>query len=228
MHVAEIFRSRQGEGLLTGTESAFVRVGGCNLRCWYCDTPYASWRPSGRPRSVAEIVDEVRRLDVRHAVLTGGEPMLYAEMPALTAALRRLGMHVTIETAGTRWMDVACDLMSISPKLSNATPPEDAPGGWRARHEKARRTPEIVRRLVAAYPYQLKFVVGTLEDCQEVENYLEAFPEVDRTRTLLMPLGTRREALKEIGRWLAPYCAVHRFGFCPRRQIEWYGANPAT
>ena len=47
MRIAEIFRSIQGEGRLTGMESVFVRVSGCNLRCRYCDTPYASWTPEG-------------------------------------------------------------------------------------------------------------------------------------------------------------------------------------
>ena len=47
MKIAEIYRSIQGEGILTGTESVFIRTSGCNLRCWFCDTPYASWQPEG-------------------------------------------------------------------------------------------------------------------------------------------------------------------------------------
>ena len=62
MRIAEIFRSIQGEGRLTGTESLFVRTSGCNLRCRYCDTPYASWTPEGEDLSVAEILDRVDRL----------------------------------------------------------------------------------------------------------------------------------------------------------------------
>src|SRR3954471_24033812 len=60
--IAEIFSSLQGEGLLTGTPSVFVRASGCNLRCWFCDTPYASWQPEGEDWSVEEIVEEVDRL----------------------------------------------------------------------------------------------------------------------------------------------------------------------
>ena len=78
MKIAEIYRSVQGEGLLTGVPSVFVRTSGCNLRCWFCDTPYTSWRPEGRDMSIDEIVAQVEEWDTRHVVVTGGEPMLFA------------------------------------------------------------------------------------------------------------------------------------------------------
>ena len=59
MRMAEIYSSMQGEGLLTGTRSVFVRASGCNLRCQFCDTRYASWQPEGEDLSVDEILDEV-------------------------------------------------------------------------------------------------------------------------------------------------------------------------
>ena len=69
--------------------SVFVRTTGCNLRCWFCDTPFASWTPEGEDMSVDEILANVAQLDCRHVVVTGGEPMLFAELIPLTAALRR-------------------------------------------------------------------------------------------------------------------------------------------
>ena len=77
MKIAEIYKSVQGEGLLTGTPSVFVRVSGCNLRCWFCDTPFASWAPEGSDIAIDEIVAQVEEWDCRHVVLTGGEPMLF-------------------------------------------------------------------------------------------------------------------------------------------------------
>ena len=212
---------------MTGTPSVFVRTSGCNLRCGFCDTPYASWRPEGDDLPVDEIVRRVEGLEERHVVLTGGEPMLVAELVPLSEELRRLGRHVTIETAGTRYLPVACDLMSVSPKLSNSTPGTGEPG-WIAEHERRRHAPEVVRRLVAEYDYQLKFVVASIESCAEVERSLAEFPEIDRGRVMLMPEGTDADTLADRARWLQPYCAEHGLRYCPRRQIEWFGLKRGT
>src|SRR3954465_6699569 len=85
--IAEIFYSVQGEGSLLGVPSVFVRTSGCNLRCSWCDTPYTSWHPEGDMLSAAEILATVRTHRCRHVVVTGGEPMIAPEMPALTEAL---------------------------------------------------------------------------------------------------------------------------------------------
>ena len=228
MQIAEIFRSVQGEGFLTGMESVFVRVSGCNLRCGFCDTSYASWQPEGEDLSVEDVLAQVGRLDRQHVVLTGGEPMLFAELIPLAAALGRQGRHVTIETAGTLYLPVECDLMSISPKLSNSAPPPEADPRWIRRHERSRHAPEVVRRLVAEYDYQFKFVVDGVDDCGEVEAYLAGFPEIDRARVMLMPQGTEAESLAEKAEWLKPYCAEHGLGYCARRQIEWFGLRRGT
>src|SRR5260221_4033148 len=101
MFVSEIFYSIQGEGELTGIPSVFVRTSGCNLRCSWCDTKYASWTPEGESLSVDEVVREVLRHPAAHAVLTGGEPMVAPDLPELAAKLREAGKQLTIETART-------------------------------------------------------------------------------------------------------------------------------
>jgi len=228
MKIAEIYGSIQGEGLLTGTPSVFVRTSGCNLRCWFCDTPYASWQPEGDDLGVEEIFEQVSLLAADHVVLTGGEPMLFAELIPLAAMLREAGKHITIETAGTLYLPVACDLMSISPKLANSTPSFVTAGRWRRRHNRARFVPDVVGRLLAEFDYQIKFVIDTPADCGEMQQWLDDFAEVDRSRVLLMPQGRRREELDERELWLEPYCFEHGFGYCPRRQIEWFGLVRGT
>jgi 7-carboxy-7-deazaguanine synthase len=228
MRIAEIFLSLQGEGFRTGNESVFVRTSGCNLRCWYCDTPYASWAPEGDDMSVEEILARIDEHDCEDVVLTGGEPMLHAELVPLAAALRRRGRHITIETAGTLYLPVECDLMSISPKLANSKPSAVQHPRWSRRHEQSRHVPEVIARLVREYPYQFKFVVASLADCDEVEAYLAGFPQVDRQRVMLMPQGTDAEELARHGIWLEPYCRQVGLLFCPRRQIEWFGLVRGT
>ena len=228
MKIAEIYKSVQGEGLLTGVESTFVRASGCNLRCWYCDTPYASWQPEGEDLAVHEILGRIEALGAEHVVLTGGEPMLFAELLPLAARLQERGLHITIETAGTLYLPVACALMSISPKLANSTPNVDQAGRWRERHERARHVPEVIRRLVAEYAYQFKFVIDTPADCDEVEQYLEQFPEIDRGRVMLMPQGTDAATLARHDDWLEPYCRMHNLHYSPRKHIEWFGLVRGT
>jgi 7-carboxy-7-deazaguanine synthase len=228
VRIAEIYKSLQGEGRLTGVESVFVRASGCNLRCVFCDTPFTSWHPEGADRAVDEILAEVRKFPSDHVVVTGGEPMLFAELLPLCDELRAEGKHITIETAGTLYLPVACDLMSISPKLSNSDPTVVQAPRWRNRHQRTRDAPDIVRRLAAQYDYQLKFVIDTPADCEEVQQYLTEFPEVQRQRVMLMPQGTDAADLAEREKWLAPFCVSRGYVFCPRRHIEWYGLTRGT
>lgn len=148
MKIAEIFYSLQGEGSLIGVPSIFVRTSGCNLRCRWCDTPYTSWQPEGDERSLDEILEQVATFPGRHVVVTGGEPMIAPGIVALTQRLRARGLHITIETAGTVFAPVACDLMSISPKLANATP--EGPSG------RATRAAALSARHFAAFDRKLR------------------------------------------------------------------------
>jgi 7-carboxy-7-deazaguanine synthase len=228
MKIAEIYKSVQGEGLLTGTPSVFVRASGCNLRCWFCDTPYASWHPEGHDYAVDEIVAEVEEWDCRHVVLTGGEPMLFAELIPLCEKLREQGRHITIETAGTLFLPVECDLMSISPKFSSSGPDPRQLPHWSRRHERERFRPDVMRQLLSGFEYQLKFVVDSIVDIPELHAFLAEFPEIDSQRVLLMPQGTTQEELAPCASWLEPLCQEHDWTFCPRRQIEWFGPVRGT
>lgn len=228
MRIAEIYRSVQGEGFLTGTDSVFVRASGCNLRCWYCDTPHTSWTPEGQDLTVDEILAQCEEWDAGHVVVTGGEPMLFAEMIPLTEALAARGKHVTVETAGTLYLPVTCQLMSISPKLANSTPPVERDARWRRRHERTRNAPDVIRRLVAEYPYQVKFVVDSPADAEEVLRYLDEFPEINRGAAMLMPQGIDVETLARHEAWLPAFCAMHGLVYCPRKHVEWFGLVRGT
>jgi 7-carboxy-7-deazaguanine synthase len=220
--ISEVFYSVQGEGMLLGTPSVFVRTSGCNLRCVWCDTPYTSWAPEGSEQTVDSILEEARRYPARHAVVTGGEPMIAPGIEELTAGLRALGLHVTVETAGTVFAALVCDLMSISPKLANSTPWERDGGRWAAQHERRRIDIAVLRELMERYAYQLKFVLAQPEDLAEVRTIVERTGAA-RERVVLMPEGTDPDVLRARGPWLVEIAKQEGFRFSPRLHIELWG-----
>ena len=232
MLIAEIFYSIQGEGELTGVPSVFVRTSGCNLRCAWCDTPYASWEPEGKPLRVEEIVAAVQEYaGARHVVLTGGEPMIAKEIRELAAELKLLGYHITIETAATIAPEgIACDLASLSPKLLNSAPDGTKHAAWRKKHEATRWQPAVVRAwLDGGYGYQFKFVVSQPSDVDEIAGMLASLKrDIPRHKVMLMPEGITQEALRARGAWLGDLCKIRGYRYAHRLQIELYGNKRGT
>ena len=99
LRVSEIFASIQGETSYVGLPFAFVRLTGCNLRCRYCDATYAY--DDGEEIPLGEVVSRVTYFGIPRVTVTGGEPLLQEEAPALVAALLDLGHTVLVETNGT-------------------------------------------------------------------------------------------------------------------------------
>ncbi len=230
MLISETFYSLQGEGELTGVPSVFIRTAGCNLRCNWCDTPYASWNPEGAERSVADLVAEVASHPAHHVVLTGGEPMIAKNIRELAAALRADGRHITIETAATiAPAGIACDLASLSPKLGNSAPDARLPAAWRERHEATRWNPDAVRAWIDGYAYQFKFVVSTPADVEELERLLASLGrEIPRHKVLLMPEAISLERMRERAAWLGELCKARGYRYAHRLHIELYGNKRGT
>lgn len=227
LRIAETFLSIQGEGKLTGVPSYFIRVSGCNLRCGWCDTPYASWNPEGPTRDIDGLVADAAESGARHAVLTGGEPMMFDAITGLARGLKDCGMHVTVETAGTIHRSLACDLMSISPKLRNSTPgagdPRDPSGSWRERHESRRLNMGELQRLINEYAErQLKFVVAAPGDLGEIESLLNGLGGWSPADVMLMPEGVKPPS-GDVRKWITEACVQRGWRYCARLHIELFG-----
>ncbi len=223
MLIAELYQSIQGEGEYLGTPSVFLRTTGCNLRCWFCDTPFTSWKPEGSDVPLAELIEKLLSFECEHIVITGGEPLLPRDIEPLTEELKRAGRFITIETAGTVYRSVACDLMSISPKLGNSTPSISRSVRWATRHEALRHRPDVIRELTRRYRYQFKFVIDESGDVEQVEHYLSSLPEIDRSRVWLMPQAVSAIDLTEKSAWLEPLAENAGFRFTSRWHIAEFG-----
>lgn len=225
VQIAEIFESVQGEGPWAGTSSLFIRTSGCNLRCWFCDTPYTSWKPEGSAWSIDELVRRIKDSDAPDVVLTGGEPMLLPELTELSRRCRELNRRITVETAGTVLQDVTCDLMAISPKLSNSLPDNTV---WRDRHDRTRFQPDVIRELIHRHTFILKFVINQPGDLDDVHEWLRYFPHVTADRVWLMPQARTREQLSQRASWLEIAASEHGFQYSSRLQIELFGNTRGT
>ena len=223
MRISEIFYSIQGEGRLSGVPSVFIRTSGCNLRCVWCDTPYTSWSPDGQEMSLDEILHAIESYPLDHVVLTGGEPLLSHEIEELSVTLKTAGAHVTIETAATIFKPLSCDLISMSPKLSNSTPWQKQNGKFAAMHDQHRLNYNVVQQFIEGYDYQLKFVVDREQDFAEVRQIVDALKNVDTSRVLIMAQARNRHQLHQKSRWIVELCKKFGYGYSPRLHIELYG-----
>lgn len=257
--LSETFVSVQGEGSLTGVPSFFIRASGCNLRCAWCDTPYASWEPTGQKHTLTNLLTCARELrttqNLRHVVLTGGEPLIHTGIVRLNTLLRAEGFHTTIETAGTvngagagvtgtapgsPSDAITCDLISISPKLRNSTPhgdPRDPNGVWATKHEALRLNIPAIQSLINAHRApqhkQLKFVVrgenaeDLRSDLTEIESLLGRLSGVEPSDVLLMPEGVTLPSAEAKLRTVHA-CVQRGWRYCPRLHIDLFGHTRGT
>jgi 7-carboxy-7-deazaguanine synthase len=226
LRIAEIFTSIQGEGIWTGVPSTFIRISGCNLRCIWCDTKYASWNPEGPTLGICEVAEEAERAGVEHVVLTGGEPLLFDAVVPLARVLKENGHKITIETAGTIYREIDCDLMSISPKLSNSTP--TAEPEWSRRHDETRRNIDALRKLIGRYQSQIKFVLTSVKEESEVQSWLDELTGLPPFEVLVMAEGVDSQEQCQRQRELVGLCIKHGWRLSPRHHIYLYGNTRGT
>ena len=206
--VNEIFCSIQGEGKNAGKPAVFVRLGGCNLACKWCDTKYTwhSKQSDNQTWTIEKVIQEIKKYPVKHLVITGGEPLL--QQDGLKELLKKLKGYTTeIETNGSICCKISrlIEQINCSPKLKNSNNP--------------------------AYPLRLKptnkkvlykFVVQKGEDLKEINAFIRKY-KIPKEKVYLMPEGTSRSALLNRSKWLIDACKKEGYNFSPRLHILLFG-----
>lgn len=157
----EDFYTIQGEGVHTGRAAYFIRLAGCDVKCWWCDVK-DSWDESAHPKvKTSRIVENAEKSGAEIAVITGGEPLLH-DLEILTLALKKAGLKVHIETSGSSPLSGSLDWITLSPK-------------------------RFKKPIDEVFPYvdELKVVVLTNKDLEWAELNADKCP--DTTKRLLQP-----------------------------------------
>ena len=143
--------------------------------------------------------------------------MINRDLPQLAKGLKACGKHITIETAGIAFIpDMPCDLMSISPKLSNSTPKDPV---LAAIHEESRLDLAVLGELIDNYEYQLKFVVDSVNDLPEIQQTLSKLGNVDAEKVMLMPQAATRDEFLAKSLVVTELCKETGFIFCSRLHV---------
>lgn len=219
--VSEVFGPTwQGEGPSLGRRAGFIRLGRCNLRCQWCDTPY-TWRWEDHDpavelttRSVGDLVSQIEAMRVELVVITGGEPLLQqTPLASLLAELRQRSLEVEIETAGTiaPTDEVArlATAFNVSPKLATS-----------GNALERRYHPDILRSFEATGRASFKFVVLGPDDLVEISSIVDA---CGLSHVWVMPEGTDAETVLRRSRELAQPVADRGWNLTSRLQVLLWG-----
>lgn len=185
--VTEVFHSIQGESTWAGLPCGFVRLSGCNLRCRYCDTPYA-YEP-GDLMQIPDILKQLDRFDCPHVTVTGGEPLLQKDTSLLISRLLQKGYHVSLETNGSQ------DIGSVDPLCTKVMDLKCPSSGMQSHNRMANL------RLLGHLD-QVKFVIADHEDYQFALNMAGRLTShIQHDRVLFSPVHGHLPA-RELAQWM--------------------------
>ena len=208
MLINEIFCSIQGEGPNIGKQAVFLRLGGCNLKCTWCDSKY-TWNPEvsdNYTSDVSKILDQIREYSCKHLVITGGEPLL--QQDEIKEIIEELdGYYVEIETNGSIPLKIEEKLSQIncSPKLSNS-------GNESYKLEINPYNEKVI----------FKFVVTNTESLNGINKYI-LDNNITPNKVWLMPEGVDRSKIIKKNKWLNLIAEKEGYNFSPRLHIMLYG-----
>ncbi len=203
----EIFYSIQGEGPNVGRPSIFLRLGGCNLACSWCDSKF-TWDPKVSDNKLVTIdstIKKIKSFPCKHLVITGGEPMM--QQDKIAVILKRLpGYTAEVETNGSISSKISplVEQINCSPKLSNSGN-KSYPLKIKPSNKKA----------------IYKFVVQKKSDLKEIKSYIKS-NKILQSKVYLMPEGIKRSEILTRSKWLIKICKKEGYNFTPRLHIMLY------
>ena len=186
MKIAEIFTSIQGESTFCGFPCTFIRVTGCNLRCRYCDTPYAF--EGGEELKLNHILNKVREAGISLVELTGGEPLLQEECYLIIKLLLEEGYTVLLETNGS------VSLQKVDSKVIKIVDFKCPSSGMSAHMDFSNIT-------YLDQKDEVKFVIGNRGDFDWSREIIDRYRLIEKCKVLISPVFSKLEA-REVARWI--------------------------
>ena len=223
MQVNEIFKSIQGEGPNFGKPAIFLRTAQCNLKCTWCDTKYTwDWKNYDFQKEVKEMtIDEVKDaildLEVKHLVITGGEPLLQQDDLADLLSFLKPDFYVEVETNCTilpnKMLTDLIDQWNVSPKTKNSGNPL-----------------ELCENNECYYFFAnqencfFKYVVENESDIPEIKKFVTKY-NIPENRVQLMTQASTKEEISMKEKSISELAKLHNFSFSPRLHVAMWGSQ---
>ena len=223
MQVNEIFKSIQGEGPNFGKPAIFLRTAQCNLKCTWCDTKYTwDWKNYDFQKEVKEMtIDEVKdaisALEIKHLVITGGEPLLQQDDLADLLSFLKPDFYVEVETNCTilpnKMLTDLVDQWNVSPKTKNSGNPL-----------------ELCENNECYYFFAnqencfFKYVVENETDIPEIKKFVTKY-KIPEKRVQLMAQASTKEEISMREKLISELAKSHNFEFSPRLHVAMWGSQ---
>ena len=223
MQVNEIFKSIQGEGPNFGKPAIFLRTAQCNLKCTWCDTKYTwdwdnyDFTKEVKEMSIDEIKEKILDLEIKHLVITGGEPLLQQDDLADLLSFLKPDFYVEIETNCTilpnKMLTDLVDQWNVSPKTENSGNPL-----------------ELYENNECYYFFAnqkncfFKYVVENESDIPEIKKFVNKY-NIPEKRVQLMTQASTKEEISMREKSISKLAQSHNFAFSPRLHVAMWGSQ---
>ena len=223
MQINEIFKSIQGEGPNFGKPAIFLRTAQCNLKCTWCDTKYTwDWKNYDYAKEVnemtiEEIKEQILDLEIKHLVITGGEPLLQQDDLADLLSFLKPDFYVEIETNCTilpnKMLTDLVDQWNVSPKTENSGNPLEL-----------YENDECYYFFANQENCFFKYVVENESDIPEIKKFVTKY-NIPENRVQLMTQASTKEEISMKEKSISELAKLHNFSFSPRLHVAMWGSQ---